>query len=232
VSIYRAREDIETGSFKKTKDRGTRRPPGNVPYVVDNLWEWVREKDYPEYPNRRQSKFASPTPEQALRSVGLLSDCLEEAGMSEEQLESDGLPDECLEHVCRIEFVGDPAVRQLAPENPDYKIEDAKHHPDCTRLRDLVIGALGKFSWSSRPMAEKHPAGRLFQPCLTADEVEYLFDTAGGLKSHKEEIRQEVKYWEHLEPIGPDSLASGEGEILFEFRSREGYWRRPVEDGS
>lgn len=35
----------------------TRRVPGNVPYVVDNLWEWKRPEGLP---NRRYSVFASP----------------------------------------------------------------------------------------------------------------------------------------------------------------------------
>jgi len=44
----------------------TRRPPGNVPYLVDNLWEWARPSSFP---NRRHSIYASPTPELA-RSAG------------------------------------------------------------------------------------------------------------------------------------------------------------------
>ena len=35
------------------------RPPRNVPYVVDNLWEWKRPH---EYPSRRHSAFANPQP--------------------------------------------------------------------------------------------------------------------------------------------------------------------------
>jgi hypothetical protein len=33
------------------------RPPLNVPYVVDNLWEWLRP---PEFESRRRSVFAYP----------------------------------------------------------------------------------------------------------------------------------------------------------------------------
>lgn len=40
----------------------TRRAPGNVPYVVDNLWEWKRPEGYP---NRRYSVFCSPSTELA-----------------------------------------------------------------------------------------------------------------------------------------------------------------------
>jgi len=40
----------------------TWRPPGNVPYIVDNLWEWVRPE---AYPTRRTAAFASPSSEEA-----------------------------------------------------------------------------------------------------------------------------------------------------------------------
>jgi hypothetical protein len=39
------------------KSRPTRRIPGNVPYVVDNLWEWVRPD---HFPSRRHCVCASP----------------------------------------------------------------------------------------------------------------------------------------------------------------------------
>jgi hypothetical protein len=44
-----------------------RRVPGNVPYLVDNLWEWRRPAGFP---SRRQAVFASPTPELATEAGG------------------------------------------------------------------------------------------------------------------------------------------------------------------
>lgn len=63
--IYRA---IKAGADSKKiyKPYTTMRAPGNVPYVVDNLWEWKRPD---EYPNRRYSAFASPTAELAMKSA-------------------------------------------------------------------------------------------------------------------------------------------------------------------
>jgi len=58
--IYRCEGKArESRVFNK---RGSRRTPGNVPYVVDNLWEWKRPEGFP---NRRHSLFASPKPELA-----------------------------------------------------------------------------------------------------------------------------------------------------------------------
>ena len=42
--------------------RATVRLPSNVPYVVDNLWEFLRPQSMP---SRRHSIYASPTPELA-----------------------------------------------------------------------------------------------------------------------------------------------------------------------
>jgi hypothetical protein len=212
MSIYRAEEGVEKDSLKRIKDRDTRRPPGNVSYVVDNLWEWVRSEEWPDYPNRRNSKFASPTPEQALRSADL--------------------PEDSYEHVFEIEFVGCPVIAQL----PEFV--DAKHHPDCRKLRKLLIDKLDgenhKFFWPSKKMEEKHPVGQLFQPCLTSEEVEHIFNTVDEFSSQdKNEIREKVTYWDDLELIDPDSLYNQEGEVLFQFKDPkdgDGFWRRPIEE--
>jgi len=209
MGIYRAEEDADPGSFKEMKDRDTRRPPSNVPYVVDNLWAWARWKqsDGEDYPDRRQSKFASPTPEQALRSVGL--------------------PEDAYEHVFRIEFVGDPVIAQLPG------CEDAKYHSDCDDLRSLLFDKLGgKYDWSSKDLINKHPASQLFQPCLMAEEVDYLLDITEELNPYKKEIQDAIDYWCDLELADPDDLADEEkGEILFEFSKfdgKVGYHRQPV----
>lgn len=47
----------------------TRRAPTNVPYVVDNLWEWRRPETMP---NRRHSVYASPKPELAAQFGGAI----------------------------------------------------------------------------------------------------------------------------------------------------------------
>jgi hypothetical protein len=51
----------------------TWRPPGSVPYVVDNLWEWARPEGYP---TRRTAAFASPTSKEAGACHGEFVYCL------------------------------------------------------------------------------------------------------------------------------------------------------------
>lgn len=65
MAIYRAvnPDDVRLGELIQA--RSTSRPPGNVPYVVDNLWEWMRPE---HFPCRRQAVFASPSAELALKS--------------------------------------------------------------------------------------------------------------------------------------------------------------------
>jgi hypothetical protein len=64
--IYRSVEAKPDTTTKLRMPKTTMRPPGNVHYVVDNLWEWKRPENYP---NRRHSVFASPTPELALKAA-------------------------------------------------------------------------------------------------------------------------------------------------------------------
>lgn len=40
-------------------EQKTKRVPNNVPHIIDNLWEMFRTE---EFPSRRFSAYASPTP--------------------------------------------------------------------------------------------------------------------------------------------------------------------------
>lgn len=63
--LYRCEMESSDKTNPKKK-LTTKRAPGNVPYVVDNLWEWKRPEGAP---NRRHAVFASPTAELALESA-------------------------------------------------------------------------------------------------------------------------------------------------------------------
>ena len=57
LNIYRA--EARDNASGKHEYKKTMRPPVNVPYVVDNLWEWKRPEGFP---SRRLSVYASPSP--------------------------------------------------------------------------------------------------------------------------------------------------------------------------
>jgi hypothetical protein len=61
MEIYRA---VEPGTWEKEyRWRDGTRLPSNVPYLVDNLWEFTRP---PDKPSRRRAIYASPTAELAV----------------------------------------------------------------------------------------------------------------------------------------------------------------------
>ncbi len=65
MKLFRSlRNDLNQSGLQVTTS-STLRPPANVPYLVDNLWEWLRP---PQFPSRRSSVFASPRPDLAQRS--------------------------------------------------------------------------------------------------------------------------------------------------------------------
>lgn len=55
-SIFR-KEKSDATTFEQRGRMSTRRKPGYVPYVVDNLWAWTQPDGFPD---RRHAAFASP----------------------------------------------------------------------------------------------------------------------------------------------------------------------------
>ncbi|MFP4181771.1 MAG: hypothetical protein ACLFTX_04130 [Thiohalospira sp.] len=62
--IYRAVAGASNGDIKYPHPE-SRRLPKNIPYVVDNLWEWSRPAGYAD---RRQCAYGSRSPEEARQS--------------------------------------------------------------------------------------------------------------------------------------------------------------------
>jgi len=91
----------------------TRRLPSNIPYFVDNIWEYLRPADRP---SRRHAVYASPTVALAAENASASTT----AGYS----------------VYRLVFDKAPAFMQLP-------VTDARHHPDIKVLQRVVHAALG-----------------------------------------------------------------------------------------
>ncbi|WP_118831783.1 hypothetical protein [Salinibacter ruber] len=196
--IYHAKKGADLS--KAYTPHETRRPPSNVSYLVDNLWEWARPEGYP---SRRNAKFGNPDPKEALRSAHLSS------------------PDQ----VYRVEFLDDPKVAQMTTDR------DARDHSDCRSLRKLVVrtldGDMGRYSWVSQDLSEKGPAAQLFQPCLTKEEVNRIFEKSDALRPHREEIREAVEFWDDVVVVEPGDLDNDEGEVFFEYEG--GFRLHPLE---
>jgi hypothetical protein len=165
----------------------TMRVPGNVPYIVDNLWEWTRPNNYP---SRRFSAFASPKPEIAIKLVG--------EGVTAYKVE---LPKPYL--VCQLKV------------NKNYNVIDSRYYPECKSLGGLVISLLGK-SFHQLDIVNKKEIGLLWMPCLNKEEIELVFDESSMLRKIKDQLKSSVAYWDNVQLCSPEEI-NGEGEIFFEY---------------
>jgi hypothetical protein len=152
-NIYRAFTS-EQKQMHIDREEG-RRVPGNVPYVVDNLWEWVRVKNCNEYPSRRSAVFASPTPKEAEAT---------QPGSSV--------------WIYRVVLPSEWKVAQLTG------YADAKLHSDVRRLVSMVKGDL-KREWFSRKLSERGDEAMLFCPCLDAEEIDSIIKKSKTLNENK-----------------------------------------------
>lgn len=142
MRMYRAvpREALQPG-VEMRRNPG-RRLPGNVPYLVDNLWEYARPDDRP---SRRHAVYASPTPELALQNA----------------IAGGFAPDQYV--ACRLAFRYAPAIIQLS-------VSDARYHPDIRRLQQLVNKALR--DWAGQPLQDKLALAPLFLPGIGREELQ------------------------------------------------------------
>lgn len=204
--IYRAKNPEKVDPDETKRPHGTRRVPGNVPYLVDNLWAWTRPGDYPD---RRASAYASPTVDQAIRSAR---------------------DDNAV--AFRVVFAGEYNLAQLGdPEDKGFDKSDAKHHPDCDnlveRVRKILDGEGGLFSWATQPVKQKQIAAQLYCPCLTGEEVEHIFQTVDVLRAHRDEVYNAVTFWDDVALIEGGRLNDDEkGELFFEYPGE--YMLKPI----
>lgn len=109
INLYRA---VPRENFDPEKRYhpiiASKRIPSNVPYLVDNLWEWLRPDNMP---SRRHSVYASPTPALALANAS--------AG------DNDFI-------ACQVTV--DAAKIRIA----HLDVEDARYHPDIKNVSRLI----------------------------------------------------------------------------------------------
>lgn len=149
--IYRVARNVEQQIFQAAT---TLRPPGNVPYFVDNIWEWLRPG---HAPCRRRSAFASPTAELAVAAAGgKISDAWQ------------------------VELVdGQPAYQIVEGAHP----HDARYHEDIDQLKKYVIRrSLGQ-DWFNLRLAERQPEIGLFAPCLAKSDVDAIISDSKKLRA-------------------------------------------------
>lgn len=172
MELFRA---IPSGQVEKAgkgqRRHSTMRIPSNVPYVVDNLWEWLRPEDMP---SRRHAIYASPTPELALANA------------------SAALAPGEIYVACRV--IVAPAhirVAQLA-------VRDAREHPDI-RTVSRWVSSHGQSLIELGPI-NKQQVAPLFMPGLVREEVERLRHSDSLVDEVCFHLREASTFWRTATP--------------------------------
>lgn len=112
MELYRAIPSRNLGAASMNIARQiTARIPTNVPYIVDNLWEWLRPQGMP---SRRHAVYASPSVELALANAS--------APLAEGERYS----------ICRV--LVESSLIKIAQLN----VRDAREHPDIRLIGQCV----------------------------------------------------------------------------------------------
>ncbi len=194
LKIFRSAKAKPDTTAELHEYRNTMRPPGNVPYVVDNLWEWKRPE---KYPCRRFSVYASP-----------------QKSIAEKLGPYDGT-------VYRVKFKGKYKLCQVQ----GYK--DSKDHPDCKKLKELWKFKNFEQDWLDGKLKDKEETGKLWIPCLSRNEMNYLFGSNEKLREIRDEVYNAITYWNDVVLIKNNMpLPDPTGELFFE--AKDGYYLRDI----
>ncbi|MDN4051754.1 hypothetical protein QPK32_01475 [Massilia sp. YIM B02763] len=147
-----------------TRHPGTRLP-ANVPYLVDNLWEFTRPASMP---SRRKSVYASPSASLALDGA---------AGVGRAQ---DGFV------ACRVVCRYPPTCFQLS-------VTDARYHPDVKALQKVVHARLADLGPAG--LQDKLALAPLFVPGMTPDELHAAMEGNAALRDLVQELAALVTLW-------------------------------------
>jgi hypothetical protein len=148
--------------------QATRRMPSNVPFVVDNVWEWLRPGGAP---SRRQAVYASPTPAGARASASAVGGNPEDYVVCELEIFSEGL---CLAHL---------------------KVADAREHSDIGVLMRYLARAFGSH-FSDAAIADKLPFAALYLPAVSGHELGELFASSPELALIGKHLRSVSTFWQ------------------------------------
>lgn len=198
ATIYRA---VSSWKDKAHKPFPTRRAPRNIPYVVDNIWEWARRRG--QYVNRRFAAYGSPSPEAAEASV--------DNGTA-----------------YRVEFLGEHRVCQL---NGISDAKHSKEIKKIKKAVFRLLGnqhEKGFREWRSDTLDVKRVGGQLYTPCQSHEDVNKILDQIGATEKERQKLRDTVSYWDKLTIVEDDEpLPSQVGEIVFSYEG--GYRLHPID---
>lgn len=153
-------------SAESYRRQSTLRIPSNVPFVVDNLWEWLRPDSMP---SRRHAIYASATPELALENA------------SAPLVEGDYYV------ACRV--VVDAKEIRMA----QLHMSDARHHEDIRMISRWLSRHSQEFT--EIPLAERQALALLFTPGLRRNELEDLRKQNPLIQDLCAYVREQSTFW-------------------------------------
>lgn len=176
MKIFRAVPHAGFNPEREYRRHPGTRMPANVPYLVDNLWEFTRPDDMP---SRRKSVYASPTAALALDGA---------AGVMRPK---DGFV------ACRVECRSAPKTFQLS-------VADARYHPDVKKLQKAVHDKLA--GSVPVGLDEKLALAPLFVPGMTRDELQAAMEGNAGLRELVIELAALVAVWKDTPNLAEGEL--------------------------
>jgi len=181
LQIYRAITPNKKTSQYKLEHRyyDTMRPPGNVPYLVDNLWEWLRPNTMP---CRRFAAYASPRSEDALKAI-------------KNKPDGKAFP---------VEFLGEYKLAQVNGID-----DSKEHPECTSLKKDILnllkdVAKSGDKAWIDWDLEEKLQLGQLWMPCLRKKEINFLFENVPHLRDIRDALKAKIKYWNDVTLLHPE----------------------------
>ena len=165
MKLYRAVPILGFVDKQRKVRHPGRRLPSNIPYLVDNMWEFTRTASMP---SRRHAVYASPTVELALENA-------------------------CAAGVDRANYVVCELVFDKEPPSMQLSVKDARWHDDVANVQRNVSKLLGR--WVETDLANKCTLAALFLPGTSKDELMGAMEAQPRLKEIVLEASKFVTLW-------------------------------------
>ncbi len=173
MKMFRA---VQKQGFDENKTylaQSTRRMPSNIPYVVDNIWEWLRPE---EFPSRRFAAYASPTPALALANASAVGN------------------NPKLYQVCEV-ILNTPDIKIA-----HIPLKDAREHREISEIMRHVASRMGK-DFSNMNIKEKAQHAALYMPSVSKEELELYFLSSPSAQKLGEELKEMSTFWKEASLI-------------------------------
>ena len=185
MPVYRAQEtSVPPGQVHARMP--TKRLPKDVPFLIDNVWEWVRAHTFPAYPSRRFAVFAAA-------SVASARQWATNAA-----------------HVYEVIL---PAGQRIAQHRLQEAIA---RHADLEKVQRMVSPVLQRSGWADRPLADRLSQACLFAPGLDAAEVEAIFRAWPEIGALRDKLLERLTFWREVDFIPAAEARPDLGEVFFE----------------